>query len=65
MDDYLALCAEIGKEPKRGHTGAKMIPVSELEANTDRYVELAQFQDVFITENGKVVAKLTAYTEGQ
>lgn len=65
VDDYLALCAEIGKEPKQGYTGARMISVSELEASTDEYVELAQFQDVFITESGKVIAKLTAYTEGQ
>lgn len=41
----------------------KIIPVSELEANTDKYIELAQIQDVFITENGKIVAKLTAYTD--
>ena len=50
-------------EPKRGHTGIKIIPVSELEANTDKYIEISQKQDVFITENGKIVAKLTAYTE--
>ena len=52
-------------EPKRGHTGIKIIPVSELEANTDKYIEISQKQDVFITDNGKIVAKLTAYTEGQ
>ena len=54
-----------GLEPKREYTGVKIIPVSELEANTDKYIEIAQIQDVFITENGKIVAKLTAYTEGQ
>ena len=41
----------------------KAISVSELEANTDKYIEIAQTEDVFITENGKIVAKLTAYTE--
>ena len=48
---------------KRGYIGVKIIPVSELEANTDKYIELAQIEDVFIIENGKIVAKLTAYTE--
>ena len=41
----------------------KIISVSELEANADKYVEIAQMQDVFIAKNGKIVAKLTAYTE--
>lgn len=50
---------------KRGYIGVKTIPVSELEANTDKYIEIAQTEDVFITESGKIVAKLTAYTEGQ
>ena len=43
----------------------KAISVSELEANTDKYIEIAQTEDVFITENGKIVAKLTAHIEGQ
>ncbi len=38
----------------------KTVTVSELEADPDRYVEIAQSQDVFIVENGKVVAKLTS-----
>lgn len=63
VDDYLAFCVENGLEPKREHTGVKIIPVSELEANTDKYIEIAQIQDVFITKSGKIVAKLTAYTE--
>ena len=63
VDDYLELCAEIGKEPQRGHISMRTIPVSELEANTDKYIEISQKQDVFLTENGKIVAKLTAYTE--
>lgn len=63
VDDYLAFCAEIGREPQRGHIGMKTIPVSELAANTDKYIEIAQIQDVFIAENRKVVARLTAYTE--
>lgn len=32
--------------------------IQELEANTDKYIEMAQEQDVFITTNGRVVAKL-------
>ena len=63
VDGYLELCAEIGKEPQRGYIGMKIIPVSELETNTNKYIEISQKQDVFITENGKIVAKLTAYTE--
>lgn len=63
VNGYLELCSEIGKEPQRGHIGLKTISMSELEANTEKYIEIAQIQDVFITENGKVVAKLTAYTE--
>lgn len=47
----------------REHIGMKIISVSELGANTDRYIEIAQMQDVFITQNGKIVVKLTAYTE--
>lgn len=52
-------------DDRPAHTGMKIISVSELEANTDKYIEIAQLQDVFITENGKVVAKLTAYVEGR
>lgn len=43
----------------------KAISVPELEANPDKYIEIAQTKDIFIIENGKIVAKLTAYTEGQ
>lgn len=43
----------------------KIIPLSELEANTDECIEIAQTEDIFIAENGKIVAKLAAYTEGQ
>lgn len=35
------------------------ISLSDLEANTEKYVTLAQEQDVFITRNGKLVARLT------
>lgn len=38
----------------------EIVTVSELEAATDKYVEIAQSQDVFIVEDGKVVAKLTS-----
>ena len=53
----------MGWSQNGGYAGVKIIPVSELEANTDKYIEISQKQDVFITENGEIVAKLTAYTE--
>lgn len=34
------------------------ITLSDLKTNTDKYVTLAQEQDVYITRNGKLVAKL-------
>lgn len=34
------------------------ITLSDLKANTGKYVTLAQEQDVYITHNGKLVAKL-------
>ena len=34
------------------------ISVSDLKANTGKYVAMAQDDDIFITKNGKVVAKL-------
>ena len=34
------------------------ISVSDLKANTGKYVSMAQDDDIFITKNGKVVAKL-------
>lgn len=34
------------------------ISVSDLKANTGKYVSMAQNDDIFITKNGKVVAKL-------
>lgn len=34
------------------------ISVSDLKVNAGKYVGLAQEQDIFITKNGKVVAKL-------
>ena len=34
------------------------ISVSELKANAGKYVTMAQDDDIFITKNGKVVAKL-------
>lgn len=34
------------------------ISVSDLKANTGKYVAMAQEDDIFITKNGKVVAKL-------
>ena len=60
VDDYLEFCARTGKAPQREHIGTKMITVPELEADSDKYVEMAQIQDILIVRNGKVVAKLTA-----
>lgn len=34
------------------------ISVSDLKVNAGKYVSMAQEQDIFITKNGKVVAKL-------
>lgn len=34
------------------------ISVSDLKVNAGKYVSLAQEEDIFITKNGKVVAKL-------
>lgn len=34
------------------------ISVSDLKVNAGKYVSMAQDQDIFITKNGKVVAKL-------
>ncbi len=60
VDAYLVFCAEIGKIPQRERHSMKMITVPELEANLEKYVEMAQNQDILIIQNGKVVAKLTA-----
>lgn len=60
VDDYLAFCVKTGKIPQRGRNSMKMITVPELEADPDKYVEMAQIQDILIVRNGKVVAKLTA-----
>lgn len=35
------------------------ISVSELKTNAGKYVTMAQSQDIFITKNGKLVARLT------
>ncbi|MCD7854121.1 MAG: type II toxin-antitoxin system Phd/YefM family antitoxin [Clostridiales bacterium] len=34
------------------------ISISELKANVGKYVIMAQSEDIFITKNGKVAAKL-------
>ena len=36
------------------------ISVSELKANAGKFIDLAQEQDVFITKNGKQVAKIVS-----
>lgn len=60
VDDYLEFCGEAGKLPQHEHISTKTITVPELEADPNKYVELAQLQDVLIVRNGKVVAKLTS-----
>lgn len=35
------------------------ISVSELKTNAGKYVTMAQKQDIFITKNGKLIARLT------
>ena len=36
------------------------ISISELKANAGKYVAMAESQDIFITKNGKLLARLTA-----
>lgn len=38
------------------------ISLSDLKANTGKYVSMAQTQDIFITRNGKLAARLTSVT---
>lgn len=35
------------------------VTAAELQVNLAKYLRLAETEDVFITENGKVIAKLT------
>lgn len=37
----------------------KFVSLSELRANPGKYVGMAQTQDIYITKNGKVAARLT------
>jgi len=34
------------------------VALSELKTNVDKYVDLAEKQDIYITRNGKLVAKI-------
>ena len=36
------------------------VSVAELETNAGKYVELAETQDIFITKNGRQVAKIVS-----
>lgn len=36
------------------------ISIAELKAKTDKYVALADTQDIYITKNGKRIAKITS-----
>ena len=35
------------------------ITATELKANLGKYLQLAEFEDIYLTKNGKVVAKLS------
>lgn len=35
------------------------ITATELKVNLDKYLKLAEHEDIFITRNGKIVAKLS------
>lgn len=35
------------------------VTVAELEMNVGKYLKIAETEDVFITENGKIIAKIT------
>ncbi len=39
-----------------------LVPLSELKINPGKYVDIANKETVYITENGKKVAKLTGTT---
>lgn len=41
------------------------ITATELKENLGKYLLLAEKEDIFITKNGKVVAKLTSPFEGR
>ena len=60
LDDYLVFCAETDKISQRERNSMKVITVLEMEANLEKYVEMARIQDILIVRNGKAVAKLTA-----
>ena len=37
-----------------------IITAAELKANLEKYLEMAMSQDIFITKNGKSIARLTS-----
>ena len=37
------------------------ITATELKANLGKYLQMAETEDIYITRNGKVVARLTAH----
>ena len=43
----------------KGGASEMSISATELKANLGKYLQLAKVEDVFITQYGKVVAKLT------
>ena len=38
------------------------VSIAELRKDTEKYVDMAREQDVYVTRNGKRVAKITAVT---
>lgn len=41
----------------------KIITIQELEADIEKYIDVAQREDVLIMDGGKAVAKLVAATD--
>ena len=50
----------VADEPQGGEGGHVMsITATELKMNIGKYLSLSETEDIYITRNGKVVAKLT------
>ena len=50
----------VADEPQGGEGGHVMsITATELKMNLGKYLSLSETEDIYITRNGKVVAKLT------
>ncbi len=42
-----------------------LVPISELKINPGKYMSLVNAHDIYITKNGKKVAKLTSVQSGK